>query len=72
LIGILHLNREDRVRWRRVHFEILDEALKKIRHAKAMRRLRDLFGFPEDMPTCDKREGAVAPYAGRGDRPDWF
>jgi 5-methylcytosine-specific restriction endonuclease McrA len=72
LIGLLRLDREELNRWRRVHYDIYEEAMRKPTDSVAQQRLRDFFGFPTNMPDFARRRGAVNPYATRANRPDWY
>ncbi len=72
IVERMDLNRQDRIRWRRVHFEIYREAMEKSGVAVAEKRLRDFFGFPPNWPVFRRRSGAVDPYSGRLGLPPWY
>lgn len=72
LIQQLNLNEALRVDYRRKHYELLEEGLRRLDDPRATRQLRDFFGFPLDMPIFLPNAGAVRPYSERTDLPDWY
>lgn len=73
IISWFQLDSPELTRWRRMHFDAFREATKRAhKSSQARQRLKDLFGFPTDMPRFPKGSGAVNPYSERVGLSEWY
>lgn len=72
IVRFFQLDTAELTAWRRKHFEIYIEAIRRAGHPVAQRRLKEFFGFPMELPSLPLNKGAVRPYAQRTGLPEWF